>query len=101
MERFMTGRRRAGLVSLVAGLVALAAPSGAGAQIVISEVYPGGGNMGATYNADFIELINKGGAANVNGYSVETFSASGMVTSTNPLSGTIPAHGYLLVQLNS
>jgi predicted extracellular nuclease len=28
------------------------------ATLMITEVYPGGGNSGATYNADFIELYN-------------------------------------------
>lgn len=32
----------------------------ANAQIVINEVYGGGGNSGATYTHDFVELINKG-----------------------------------------
>ena len=30
------------------------------AQIVINEVYGGGGNSGSTYKNDFVELINKG-----------------------------------------
>jgi hypothetical protein len=32
----------------------------ANAQIIINEVYGGGGNIGARYNVDFIELINSG-----------------------------------------
>ena len=28
------------------------------AGLMITEVYPGGGNSGATYNADFVELYN-------------------------------------------
>jgi hypothetical protein len=31
-------------------------------QVVISQVYGGGGNSGATYNADYVELFNRGGA---------------------------------------
>ncbi|HUQ99819.1 MAG TPA: hypothetical protein VM166_10215, partial [Gemmatimonadaceae bacterium] len=30
-------------------------------RIVISQVYGGGGNAGATFNKDFIELFNAGG----------------------------------------
>lgn len=44
----------------VLGVVAVAAF--ANAQIVINEVYGGGGNSGATYTHDFVELINKGTA---------------------------------------
>ena len=29
-------------------------------QVRISQVYPGGGNSGATYNQDFVELYNAG-----------------------------------------
>ncbi len=37
-------------------------------DIVISQVYGGGGNSGATYTHDFIELYNLGGVAvDVNG----------------------------------
>ena len=32
-------------------------------QVVISQVYGGGGNSGAPYNADFLELHNISGAA--------------------------------------
>ncbi|MBD3903043.1 lamin tail domain-containing protein [Chryseobacterium sp. Ch-15] len=42
----------------VLGIVAVAAF--ANAQIVINEVYGGGGNSGASYTHDFVELINRG-----------------------------------------
>lgn len=42
----------------VLGVVAFAGM--ANAQIVINEVYGGGGNSGATLTNDFVELINKG-----------------------------------------
>ena len=31
--------------------------------VVISQVYGGGGNASAPYNADFVELFNRGGSA--------------------------------------
>ena len=38
--------------------------------IVISQVYGGGGNTGATYKNDFIELFNAGGeSVNITGWS--------------------------------
>lgn len=50
----------------------------ASAQIVISQVYGGGGNSGATYKNDFIELFNRGNTAiNINGYTLQYASASG------------------------
>jgi len=58
-----------------AGRVAQAAGS---ADIVISQVYGGGGNTNAQYKNDFIELFNRGTAAvNINGWSVQYASATG------------------------
>ena len=46
--------------------------------IVISQVYGGGGNSGATLRNDFIELFNRGNTAiTVTGWSVQYASASG------------------------
>jgi predicted extracellular nuclease len=62
-------RRTVGVAALVgAALVAsplVAAPAyadPAGTGLVISEVYGGGGNSGAAFNQDFIELYNPGDA---------------------------------------
>ena len=50
----------------------------AGTGLVISEVYGGGGNTGATYTNDFIELYNPTAAAiSVEGKSVQYRSATG------------------------
>lgn len=47
-------------------------------NIVISQVYGGGGNSGATYTHDFIELFNRGNTtASLNGWSVQYTSATG------------------------
>ncbi len=47
-------------------------------SIVISQVYGGGGNSGATYKNDFIELYNLGSAAvDVTGWSVQYGSSTG------------------------
>ncbi len=77
---------------------AVAAPS---ADAVISEVYGGGGNSGATLKNDFIELANKGGAAfGLTGWSVQYISASPGPTSTwsvTPLTGSIAPGGRFLV----
>ena len=76
--------------------------SGNAANIVISQIYGGGGNSGANYRNDYVELFNPGGvAASVAGWSVQYASASGTGWSVANLSGTIPAGGYYLVQLGS
>ena len=47
-------------------------------SIVISQVYGGGGNSGATYTHDFIELFNRGNSSvNLSGWSVQYASATG------------------------
>jgi predicted extracellular nuclease len=71
------------------------------AKIVISQVYGGGGNTGATYRNDFIELFNAGGTAqDVSGWSVQYASATGTSWAVTPIpAGTSIAPGkYLLVQ---
>ena len=72
----------------------------ASAQIVISQVYGGGGNNGAVYNNDFIELYNRGTAAvSLNGWSVQYASATGTTwTSTNLPNVSIQPGKYYLIQ---
>jgi len=54
------------------------AAEAASPDIVISQVYGGGGNSGATYTHDFIELFNRGTApASLNGWSLQYSSATG------------------------
>ena len=68
--------------------------------IVINEVYGGGGNSGALYKNDFIELYNNSnGGYDLTGWSVQYSSATGTgAWVVTDLTGTIPAHGYYLVQ---
>ncbi|HEV8445832.1 MAG TPA: DNA/RNA non-specific endonuclease [Gemmatimonadaceae bacterium] len=68
-------------------------------SIVISQIYGGGGNSGATLKNDFIELFNPGGVAvSVTGWSVQYASANSTTWAATTLSGTIPPGGYYLVQ---
>ena len=54
-------RVRLALALLFAGALLLApAASSASSDIVVSQVYAGGGNSGATYANDFVELFNRG-----------------------------------------
>ncbi len=68
--------------------------------LLISQIYGGGGNSAASYNADFIELYNPTAASiSTGGLSVQYASAAGNFTQTLPLtSATIPPQSYFLVQ---
>jgi 5'-nucleotidase len=92
-----------GLAVAATGLVAIpvtATANPAGTGLVISEVYGGGGNSGATFKNDFIELFNPTGAAiTVDGWSVQWRSAGGTgAGAVTPLKGSVPAGGHYLVQ---
>lgn len=68
-------------------------------NIVISQVYGGGGNGGAEFKNDFIELYNPTNkAVDLTGWKVRYTSAAGTFSSGTELTGTIPANGYFLVQ---
>src|SRR5947209_10821608 len=89
------------LVSMVMTLMPLGQPAAAvSTTVVISQVYGGGGNSGATFKNDFIELFNPTGATvNLTGWSVQYSSAtgSGWSTGLTTLSGSIaPGHYYLI-----
>lgn len=72
----------------------------AAADVVISQVYGGGGNASAPFQSDFIELFNRGiTPVNLSGWSVQYQSAAGAGTwQVTPLSGTIAPGGYYLVK---
>ncbi len=88
------------LSAVVAALIFAAPASAASPDIVVSQVYGGGGNTGATYKNDFIELYNRGsGPVSVDGWSVQYASSAGTTwTNRTALSGTIPAGRHYLVQ---
>jgi predicted extracellular nuclease len=69
-------------------------------HIVISQVYGGGGNSGATYTNDFIELFNPTTTTvDLTGWSVQYASAAGSTWTATTLSGSIePGHYYLVQQ---
>lgn len=80
----------------------IAASFAANAQVVISQVYGGGGNSNAVFSHDFIELFNSGSQSiTLTGYSLQYTSASGSFTAGNTQTLptiTIPSGGYFLIQ---
>ena len=72
-------------------------------HLVISQLYGGGGNTGATLTHDYVELYNPTGIPfNLAGWSLQYASAAGTSwTNKQPLGGTIAPNEYFLVQLAS
>jgi predicted extracellular nuclease len=99
------------LAIVVGALLALAgSTSGLAASdgVVISQVYGAGGNTGASFTHDFIELFNRGTTPVVlDGMSVQYASATGTgalgasAAQLTELSGTIQPGKYLLIHESS
>jgi predicted extracellular nuclease len=90
------------LATATAALVAAGpAPAAPSSGLVVSELYGGGGNSGATYTNDFVEIANRGSSAvDVGGYTVQYHSASATgAWQATQLSGTLaPGDGYLVAE---
>jgi uncharacterized protein len=85
----------------LAGAFSLATnPAWAASDVVISQVYGGGGRSGAPFKQDFIELFNRGSMATpLSGWTVQYASATGNTWRATPLSGILPPGQYLLIEL--
>jgi len=75
-------------------------------SLVISQVYGAGGNLGATYKSDYIELHNSTfSAQSISGYSIQYYSSTGTAANwtgkSNLPSAIIPAGGYYLIRMGS
>ncbi len=104
MSRTSQRRLSAGCVALTlvgAAVTWSAVPAQAATtSVAVSEVYGGGGNAGATYTHDFIELYNLGDApVDLATWSVEYYSATGSTASATALAGTLAPKSSYLVQL--
>ena len=87
------------LVCLGALTAEMAAAQATPPAVVISQVYGGGGNAGAIYTHDFIELFNQGHRpVSLDGWSVQYASARGASWQETALSGTLQPGHYYLVQ---
>ena len=91
------------LLSVLALPLAAASARGSGSgSLVLAEVYAAGGNSGAAYTNDYVELFNRGASpVAVDGWTLQYASAAGTSWQSTALSGAIPAGGRYLVQLAS
>jgi len=79
-------------------------PTPSNSVIVISQIYGGGGNAGATYQNDYVELYNRGTSpVDTGGWSLQYASATGngWEFGRQPLGGTIGPGQYYLIALAS
>src|SRR5581483_11494297 len=96
-------KRSVGLVvaALIASLgAAVPAAHAVSADVVIGEVYGGGGNTGAPFANDFVELHNRGASSvSLTGWSVQYASATGSSWLVTALGGTLAPGGSYLVKM--
>ena len=95
------GMRATWAPALAAALFTIAAPAYAVSDVVISQVYGGGGNSGATIKNDYIELYNRSAAdVVIGGWSVQYASSTGTTWQVTPIpAGTVlPANTYFLIK---
>ena len=70
--------------------------------LVVSQVYAGGGNSGAAFTNDFVELFNRGSTpVDVTGWTVQYASAASTAWQATTLAGSIQPGHYYLLQLAS
>jgi len=103
LRRALSRRALIPLLLLVAALAAASPPAhGASAGAVVSQVYAGGGNSGATFTNDFVELFNRGSSAvDLTGWTIQYATAAGTSWQATPLAGSIAPGRRYLVQLAS
>jgi hypothetical protein len=91
------------LLSVIGVLAAASSASGSGTgSIVVGQVFAAGGNSGAPYTNDYVELFNRAATAvSISGWTLQYASATGTVWASTALSGSVPAGGHYLVQLAS
>jgi len=91
------------LLIVLGALTAVASASGSGAgSIVVSQLFAAGGNTGASYANDYVELFNRGtSAVSITGWTLQYASATSTTWQSTALTGSIPAGGHYLVGLAS
>ncbi|UZN04973.1 ExeM/NucH family extracellular endonuclease [Cellulomonas sp. S1-8] len=100
-RRTATGALTALALLLTGGIATAGAAQGAvstDAPLLLNEVYGGGGNSGAPFDRDFVELHNPGDApVDLAGYSLQYASVAGTSWQVTPLSGSVPAGSTFVV----
>jgi hypothetical protein len=89
-------------IALAGGAVTPRAAYSASPDLVVSQLFAGGGNSGAPFTNDFVELFNRGSTSvDISTWTVQYASAASASWQATPLSGTVQPGHYYLVQLAS
>ncbi|MEP7193368.1 MAG: lamin tail domain-containing protein [Actinomycetota bacterium] len=98
----MCARLVAPVLAVSGVLITAPVAQAASPAIVISEVYGGGGNSGATWTNDFVELHNRSDAAvDVSDWVVQYYSSAGTAGGAATLDGSVAPHHAYLVQMSA
>jgi uncharacterized protein len=93
------------LVPLVIALLCASSAAHAGGgstSLVVAQLYASGGNSGATYANDYVELFNRGtSSVDLTGWTLQYASAASTSWAATPLTGTVAPGRAYLVQLAS
>jgi len=90
------------LVSIAVSSLVFVPAAGAVGNVVISQVYGGGGSASSTYKCDYVELFNRSASSvDISGWSVQYAAATGTSWSKViiPAATNLGAGAYYLVQL--
>ncbi len=89
-------------LALIAGAPAAAPAATSSSTVVVGELYAGGGNTGATYANDYVELFNRAATTvDVTGWTLQYASSASTTWEATPLTGTLAPGGHYLVALTS
>ena len=90
------------VVLVVGGVLAVPSAHSASPDVVVSQVFAGGGNAGAPFANDYVELFNRGSSSvDVSGWTIQYASAAGSSWQATALGGSIAPGRHYLVQLAS
>ena len=92
------------LFTLALAVAVMLAPTarGAASDVVVGQLFAGGGNSNAPFANDFVELFNRGATTvDVGNWSIQYASASGTTWQVTTLSGSIQPGRHYLVGLAS
>src|SRR5919198_1387380 len=102
LELLMPRFRHVFTVALTALLMVVPAARSASSDLVVSQLFAGGGNTNAPYANDFVELFNRGATTvDLSNWSIQYASGSGTTWQVTSLSGSVQPGGHYLVQLAS